>query len=223
MQRSVRLLLVGCFLTTPVVAQRGGGGHGGMVGGFHGGVGGGFRGGGFAGPGFRGGFGGFHHGFNGFRGGFGPRNRVVFGFGYYPGAYWPYYGAGWGYPYYGYPYYDVPYSGYSYPPAYYDYGPSASSPVVIYQSQPPVTLYEVLPREQPETASTQGNENPIYLIALKGQDNVCAAQAYWFTGDTLHFITLEGEAKQAPTKSIDRAVTLRLNRDRHVDFRIPSQ
>ena len=69
MRRLAELLLVGCFLVMPVVAQRGGGGFHGGMGGFHGGMGG-FRGGGFVGPGFRGGF--ANGGFRGFRGGFFP-------------------------------------------------------------------------------------------------------------------------------------------------------
>jgi hypothetical protein len=228
MRKIAQFLLIGCFVALPAVAQRGGG-HGG--GGFHGGMGGGFRGGGFGGSGFRGGFGGFHGGFNGFhggfRGGFWPRNRFVFGFGSYPWGYSPYYSAGWGYPYSGYPYSDYPYSGYSYPSSYPDYGSSAPSPVVIYQSQPPVAVYEAPARpeirEYPETSSPERNERPIYLIAFKGQNNIRAAQAYWVTGDIFHFVTLQGEQRQSPVNSIDRALTSRLNRDRHIDFRLPAE
>jgi len=233
MRKLALFLLIGCFLAFPAIAQRGGGGHGGG-GGFHGGMGGGFRSGGFAGSGFRGGFGGFHGGFNGFhggfrgfRGGFVPRNRFIYGFGYYPWGYGSYYGAGWTYPYYdySYPYYSYPYSGYAYTPSYSDYG-SASSPVVIYQ-QPPITVYEAPAqpeiREYPETSSLRGNEKPIYLIAFKGQTNIRAAQAYWVTANTLHFVTLQGEQRQAPVNSVDRTLTFRLNRDRHVDFRLPDE
>ena len=95
---------------------------------------------------------------------------------------------------------------------------------MIYQSQPPAAVYEAPARqetsEDPETSSPQGNETPIYLIALKGQNNIRAAQAYWVTDNTLHFVTLQGEVRQVPISSIDRALTLRLNRDRHVDFRL---
>jgi hypothetical protein len=35
----------------------------------------------------------------------------------------------------------------------------------------------------------------------------------------LHFVTLQGEQRQAPVNSIDRALTSRLNRDRQIDFR----
>jgi hypothetical protein len=236
MQKLAQFLLIGCFLALPTTAQRGGGAHGGG-GGFHGGMGGGFRGGGFGSSGFRGGYNGFHSGFNGFHGGFRyfrggmPRNRFIFGFGYAPWGYGPYYGAGWGYPYYdyGYPNYNVPYSSnYSYATSYSGYGSSASSPaVVIYQSQPPINVYEAPAqptiREYPETSSPERNEKPIYLIAFKGQSNIRVAQAYWVAGDTLHFVTFQGEQKQAAVTSIDRALTLRLNHERHVDFLLPTE
>jgi hypothetical protein len=60
------------------------------------------------------------------------------------------------------------------------------------------------------------------LIAFKNQDNLRAAEAYWVTGGTLHFITLQHEQRQAPLDSIDRALTNRLNRERHVDFHLPA-
>ena len=98
---------------------------------------------------------------------------------------------------------------------------------MIYQSQPPVNVYEAPAqpaiREYPETSSPKGNEKPIYLIAFKNQSNIRAAQAYWVTGDILHFVTLQGEQRQAAVNSIDRALTLRLNRDRHVDFLLPTE
>jgi hypothetical protein len=37
----------------------------------------------------------------------------------------------------------------------------------------------------------------------------------------LHYVTLQHEQKQAPLDSVDRAITYRLNRERHVDFGLP--
>src|SRR5579864_5292896 len=206
MRNVARFLIIGCLAVLPGLAQRGGGGH---SGGFHGG-------------GFRGGYGGFRGGFG--RGFYG-RNRYFFGFGlgYYPYSYWPYY-YDYGYPYNGYPYY-----GYSYPYSAYDYGYS-SAPAAVYQSDPapPVTIYESPRTARPETReyssepASQSNEKPIYLIAFKNQDNLRAAEAYWVTGGTLHFITLQHEQRQAPLDSVDRALTFRLNRERRVDFHLPA-
>jgi hypothetical protein len=244
-------LAVGCLAIIPAAAQRGGGGHGGG-GGFHGGGGGGFRGGGggfhsgsgFSGGGFRGGYGGFRGGYGGFRGGYGGfgrgfygRNRYFFGFGlgFYPYSYWPYY-YDYGYPYYGYPYYGYGTSygygnsyGYPYSSYDYDYGYS-SAPAVAYQSDPapPVRVYEYPRTVRPETreysaeSSAHSNEKPIYLIAFKNQDNLRAAEAYWVTDGTLHFITLQHEQRQTRLDSVDRALTYRLNHERHVDFHLPA-
>jgi len=211
MRRFAQFLFVGCLLVLPAVAQRGGGGfHGGGGGGFRGGMGGGgfrggmggFRGGGFGGQGFRGGF-----GYRGYRGGW---NGFAWGFGFgFPG-YWPYYGAGWGYPYYGggwgYPYYGYPYASYpaySYP-AYsypYDYGYAYSG--------------------ANQTSCPQGNGTPLYLIKLTYQNNVWAAQNYWYTAGTLNFVTSQGEQKMTPINSIDRAATIQLNRDCGLVFQFP--
>jgi hypothetical protein len=56
-------------------------------------------------------------------------------------------------------------------------------------------------------------EKSIYLIALKNQDNIRAAEAYWVDGGTLNYVTLQHERKQAPLTSIDRAFGYRLNRE----------
>lgn len=249
MRNFSRFLLIGCLLALPVAAQRGGGmrgggSHGGggvhSGGGFHGGTGGGFRGGGFAGSGFRGyGGGGFYHGgfrggFGGFRGAYFPRNRFFFGasFGLYPYAY-PFYGYyGGGYPYSYYDYYGYPssYYGYSPAPTYYGYDPSPAPVVMTYRTDPeppPARIYEPPARSRPdvrddaETARPQRDGRPIYLIALKNQDNIRAAEAYWVTGATLHYVTLQHEQRQAPLDLVDRALSYRLNRERHVDFRLP--
>jgi hypothetical protein len=167
-----------------------------MGGGFHGGMAG--HGGGFVRPGFRGGF-------NGFRGGFRgnvPGNRFVFGLGV---PYWPYYGAGWGYPYYGYPYYGYPYPAYSYPYAY-----SYPSDTYGYAYSGP-----------DQNSCPQANGKPLYLIKLTYQNNAWVAQDYWYTEGTLNFITLQGEQNKTPISSIDRALTFQLNRDCGVVFQLP--
>lgn len=180
--------------------------------------GGGFRGGGFVGGGFRGGF------VNpGFRGNFGLGNRPFF---FSRNRF--FFAAGFGLPFpsYGYPPYPYVDGGYpAYPPAQYDYGYSQSPQVVIYQSGPasPVPATEPSPTVRPEgreyqDTSSQASDKPIYLIAFKNQENISAAQAYWVTGGTLHYVTLQDEQRLAPLDSVDRTLTYRLNRERHVDF-----
>jgi hypothetical protein len=227
------------------MAQRGGGGFrggGGMGGGgFRGGGfgGGGFRGGGFGGGGFRGGgFGGFRGGFGGFRGGFG---RFGFGRGFggwggwgwpvvwgggWGGGYWPGYYDDYAYPYAGYASYPA-YSGY---PAYYQ--PQAAQPAsnvtVVYPPQQPapersttiIREYDEYGREivpGGQAAAALPNSSPIYLIALKDH-SIRAVAAYWVDGATLHFVTLDHQQHQAPLETVDRELSMQLNRERRVGF-----
>ena len=227
------------LLTSGAMAQRGGGGGGARGGG------GGFRGGGsFGGGGFHSGFGtgGFRGGFNtgGFRGGFGS-NRVGFttGFrsGYYGGyGFGGYYGgypyvAGYGYwpGYYG---YAEPWSdGYYGAPAVYNTEPAypTSSNVIIYPSQaqqgPPERVSPVTHEydeygQETHNPQPPANASPIYLVALKDQ-TINAAAAYWVQGRTLHYVTLQHEEKQVSLDSIDRELTLQLNRERRVPIQLP--
>jgi hypothetical protein len=91
-----------------------------------------------------------------------------------------------------------------------------------------VRVYEAPRTAPPETReyssgpSTRSTDKPIYIIAFKNQDNLRAAEAYWVTGGTLHFVTLQHEQRQAPLDSVDRALTYRLNHERHVDFHLPT-
>ena len=228
-------------------AQRGGGGHGGggSVGRSSGG---GFRGGSVGGSGFRGGsvggfrggsVGGFRGSAGGFRGGFyggrwyGP--SIGFGFGY------PYYGYGYGY---GYPYYGA----YGYDPYYYGYDPygygtydTTPAPQVNqygypqgqaypqgqypqgqqpYPQQPPPQTQPQQPQYQPQSAPANNQQQGLYLIAF-GDHTIQAATAYKVDGDQIHWITREGEEKQAPLSTVDVNFSKQINRDRHVDFQIP--
>jgi hypothetical protein len=220
MRRFVQLLILGCLLVVPAVAQRGGHGGGGFhggFGGFHGGMGGfrgggfggfrgggfgGFRGGGFVGRGFRGGF--FPGGFRGFRGGWN-------GWGWGWGGFWPYYSAGWGYPYYGYAF--DPSWGYSYPYTYTYSNPTDSTG---YASR---YAYGAPAYSAPIQGScAQSNGTPLYLIKLTYQDKVWVVRDYWYTPGTLNFITLQSELNKTPIETIDRAATFQLNSQCGVNF-----
>jgi len=207
----------------------GGGFRGGAVGGW-GAVGGfrgvGFRGVGFRGVGFRGGC-----GWGGFCGGFG------FGFG------WPYYGGGYyaGYPYYGYsdPYYGADYSyadpG-SYPASYPAYASQPSTVNVVYPpAQPPVYVDHANPViheydqygqqvSGPDSYTAGGASNsgssPIYLIATKDH-TIQAVLSYSTNGSVLQYTTLDHQQRTVPISQVDRDLTLRLNRERHVSFQMP--
>jgi hypothetical protein len=233
--RVLRMIALCCLLTQISIAQRGG-----MGGGFRGGgMGGGFRGGFaggtaqgrfFGGGGFRGGVGGF----SGFRSGFignrffsGNRfffpNRFFFGNRFFFNR--PFFGfrSVFGFPAFGF--------GLSYAPGFYDYPdysyaagasyPPAPTTTVVYPPQIQATPATPNVNRQPDE-STSIASSPIYLIAFN--DHVIRpAAAYWVDGGMLHYITLQREEKEAPLDTVDRGLTLQLNRERRVPFRLPEQ
>jgi len=231
-----------CLLAGSALAQHHGGGGGG---GFRGGSGGGGFGGGavrgggsvfgggssFLHPTTRGGIG-FFNG-RGFYGGYG------YGRGFYGSSlYYPYFGFGLGYGYWP-DYYDP----YYYGP--YGYGGYAGGGYASYQTSPNVTVIypqqtaEAAPPPPPERArpvtreydqygqevrpgGAAGGGSPVYLVAFN--DHVIrAAAAYWVDGKTLHYVTLQHEEKQAPLDTVDRSLSLQLNRERQVPFQLPAQ
>lgn len=150
----------------------------------------------------------FGYGRNGYRGfGYG-------GYGY----------LGWGGLYGG---FDEPFYGYNQPAA------TGASPVVLVYPQPappPAVAETVHPviHEYPEqppadhaAASVESDNQPvIYLIAFR-DSTIRAAMTYWIDGGTLHYLDTGHKQKQAPVSAVDRELSARLNRERHVPFNIP--
>jgi hypothetical protein len=218
-----------------------GGGFGG--GGFRGGFGG-FRGNGFRG-GFIGGNKFALRGFNRFGnrnffvGGFWPWWGWGGGWGGWGGGFWP--ASGWGDWGYGYDPYDYPAA---YPVAYPAYDYSSAYPVSTYPAYPPsqpasnnVTV--VIPpmsaqranpiireydqygqeiqrgAEAPAPAAPSGS--PVYLIAFT--DHVIrAVAAYWVSGNTLHYVSIDHQEHTVALDQVDRALSEQLNRERRVQF-----
>jgi hypothetical protein len=212
--------------------------------GFAGGGGSVFRGGG---SGFRGGFGGFRGGFGGFRGGFGGFRGGFRGRSFGFGGFWPWYGFGYSsyWPGYWPGYYDYGYDAYpsySYPSYSYPAYQPASNVTVVYPEQaqtapnyveranPNLRQYDEYGQQigQPAIGNSSGGTSsassgsPLYLIAFRDH-SIRAAAAYWVDGRTLHYVTTQHEERQAPLDTIDRDFSLQLNRERHVQFSLPSQ
>jgi hypothetical protein len=140
---------------------------------------------------------------------------------------WGGWGLGWGVGNYGCPY-SYPCSSYvEYPylsaaPVSYAYQPSAAPavtvvypPAVVERATPVIREYDESGQETRASASS-----PIYLFAFADQA-IRAASSYWVEGRTLHYVTLQREEKQAPLDSLDRALTLQLNRERRVTIQLP--
>ncbi len=206
-------------------------------------IGGGYRG----GYGYGGGRG---FGYGGGRGyGYGGRSYGYGGRGYgYRGGYWPNYG--WGYPWYGFGLSYWPnyyYGNYDYYPDSYYYQDTYGDPAPVYSPAPTVTYvpapvtsypqatvldsyigpvhsvtrsYDEYGQETAASGGSAGNASPIYLIALKG-GAIQGAGSYWITGQTLHCVTLDRQEKQFALTSIDRTLTMQLNRERRVSIHLP--
>ena len=61
----------------------------------------------------------------------------------------------------------------------------------------------------------------MYLLAFKDH-NIQAASAYWVDNGRLHYVTLQHEQKQASLDTVDRGLSMQLNRERRVQFSLPA-
>jgi hypothetical protein len=64
------------------------------------------------------------------------------------------------------------------------------------------------------------DEATIYLIVLQDH-TIFAAVAYWVEGDTLNYVTREGNHNRVTLDLVDRDLSYRLNGERRVDFKLP--
>jgi len=87
---------------------------------------------------------------------------------------------------------------------YYDTPPPPDSAIHSYDAAP-------APREPEPT---------IYLIAMTDH-SIVAAIGYWVDGDTLDYITQEGNQNRVSMALVDRDFSKQLNDERHVDFKLP--
>jgi len=189
---------------------------------------------------------------SGYRGGYGYGGRG-YGYGGYGhrGSYWPYYG--WGYPWYGvgfsyWPNYSYGYYNY-YPNDYYDSGtysdpgyatvpgPSATYSPAQNDSYrqtgasgsydgPVYSVTRSYDEYGQETNAAAGGSassaSPIYLFALR-DGSIQGAGSYWIVGQALHYVTLDRQEKQVGLDSIDRSLTMQLNRERRVSMNLPPE
>jgi hypothetical protein len=67
----------------------------------------------------------------------------------------------------------------------------------------------------------QASEEPtIFLIAMK-EGSIMPALAFWVEGDTLHYITRESSHNRISLDRIDRDFSVKLNKERGLEFRLP--
>lgn len=98
------------------------------------------------------------------------------------------------------------------------YPPAPPAPVVTEIAHP--VIHEYAQREDYGVPPDSETSPVLYLIAFR-DNTIRAASTYWVQGATLHYLDQDHVEKQAPVSSIDRALSARLNRERHVPFNIP--
>jgi hypothetical protein len=64
------------------------------------------------------------------------------------------------------------------------------------------------------------SDQAVYLIASKDH-TIQAALSYAVNGSTLEYTTMDHQQRRMPLDQVDRALTDRLNRERHVSFALP--
>jgi hypothetical protein len=210
MRGFVGLIITGGLLL-PAFAQRPGDGHDGRV---------------FVAPGYRGGF--TQNGFGVYSGDYLAGHRYVGFGGVGLPAGWPVNSESLDYA------VSVPY--YSYPDngsalcqgcTYGDLSASSVEP----QSPPKITVYSGHDQICPHV-----NGKPLYRIAippdrpdrrgkaqLTYQNNLSVAHDYWYTEGKLNFVTMQDEQISTSISSVDRALTLQLNRACGVNFQFPKR
>ncbi len=85
--------------------------------------------------------------------------------------------------------------------------PAPNREIAPVQTQQPQTY-------QPDAPAT------IYLIAMTN-GTILSAVGYWVDGDTLNYITAEGDQNRVSLALVDREFSKKLNDDRQVEFKLP--
>jgi hypothetical protein len=203
--RRIVLVSVLALLVTGASAQGRGGG---VRGGVHGGIA--FR------PAFSGG-----HGYGQIPGGHG-YGHLPDGSGHRPYGY-GYLGGGYGYGYAGDDY--VPYDaggGYTYPPQpVFVMSPPPPPPVIQPPARPVLTNYTWPATSEHSPAVAPGAEAQTFGIVLK-DGSTLAATAVVASDDVLHIVDPDERHMRVSMSAVDRAATLKLNRERKLDLYLPA-
>lgn len=113
-----------------------------------------------------------------------------------------------------------------------NYKPDTIAPVVREYNNLPQPGGEPPPQQQQDStlkvyenrtgprAAIEEDKPTIFLIAMK-EGNIMPALAFWVEGDTLHYITRESSHNKISLDRVDREFSVRLNKERGLDFRIP--
>jgi hypothetical protein len=119
----------------------------------------------------------------------------------------------------------------------YGYQNGSQSPVVVINqgfvpdgASPSLQDYSNVPLPESTIHNYDGGGPPIvrdpqptiYLIAMTDH-SIVAAIGYWVQGDTLNYITQDGNQNRVSMALVDRDFSKQLNDERHVEFHLPAQ
>lgn len=103
--------------------------------------------------------------------------------------------------------------------------PDTANPVLRDYSNVPLPAPGAQPETQPQndsSAATNNDQQVIFLIAMKDH-TIFPAIAYWVEGDTLNYITVQGSKNTVSLGLVDRDFSQQINKDRKVEFGLPSK
>jgi hypothetical protein len=96
--------------------------------------------------------------------------------------------------------------------------PDAANPVVRDYSNVPLPQAA----NPGDSAVNTSDQQVMFLIAMKDH-TIFPAIAYWVEGDTLNYITVQGTKNSASLDLVDRDFSKQINKERKVEFGLPSK
>lgn len=101
--------------------------------------------------------------------------------------------------------------------------PDSANPVVRDYSNVPLPepgQFQTPPANNDQSAT--GDQQVMFLIAMKDH-TIYPAIAYWVEGDTLNYITVQGVKNSVSLDLVDRDFSKQINKERNVEFGLPSK
>jgi hypothetical protein len=96
--------------------------------------------------------------------------------------------------------------------------PDAVNPQVRDYSNTP------LPQTMPQLpAAAPVDDSPSYYLVAKKDHSIIAVITYWVDGETLHYVTLQGDQDRVALDLVDRDFSKQLNADRRIEFKLPAK
>ena len=78
------------------------------------------------------------------------------------------------------------------------------------------------PERRAESKSADDDKPTVYLIAMK-DSTIYSSLAYWVEDDTVHYITTQHSHNRASIDLVDRDLSIQLNRERGIEFKLPGR